>query len=927
MRVEGTVVERFPSRRAMWLLAILALRNGSPIERHNLAGLLWPDSTDTAALHNLRQTLAGLRRSLSPAGNLIETASPRSIFLRATDGVWIDTVEFVQASRETSFSGLERAISLYRGPLLAGCDEPFAREEREYRERTFVESAEKLAVQYASSHEFLAARDLLRRVIAADPYRESAYRALMRLLVESGETAAALDLYRNLRLSLRRDLNAEPDPETTAIYRAIRQGSPTKIEPKPKRDDRLPAPLTALLGRDSEVREGTSLLDRCRLVTLTGVGGVGKTRLAVAVAEAASDHFLDGVRFVDLAPLQEPTQVPSTIASSLGVPEQAGRSMLDTLSEKIRGLNLLIVLDNCEHLTQGVSATLEVLLSSSPGLHVLATSRQSTGVAGEYIWRIPPLSTPGVAGGREALLQSDSVRLFLDRAGQSGVIESQLEAIGSICRRLDGIPLAIELAAARTNVLSPIEIEARLEDRFDLLARSSQTTARHQTLGAAMEWSWDLLTESERRMLMRLCAFRGGWTLEAAEAVSEGENALDLIASLVDRSLVVSTRSSDSMRYTMLETIRQFATEKLRQVPNWEAYFERHRDYFLAWAEEAKMEFSRPNETCWFKRLESDHDNLRAAHDWSHESGQHEEGLKMAVALARFWDTHGHLAEGRARLEYSIERARFVAPMPLVTDARVHAGWMATVQHDFIGARDHYEAALPHFRKMEDQRGTGKVLNCLAVATLYSGDYQRAKGLFHEALEIFEEVKATLGISAILANLGETALAMNDNTAARAYLEQSMATMEVSARQNPETTALTLCGMSLVDFRQNRFEEARINARLSLESFVVASAFVSIPEALSQIGIVASVFREWEKVGQLLGASWALASSLCAPLEDKRAGERERAEAAAIEGLGEAAYRSAYEAGLSLSMEQAIEYALDGDSAERPRINTGKISN
>lgn len=919
------------SRRAMWLLAILAIRRGRPIERQRLAGMVWPESSDAQALHNLRQTLAGLRRSLGTFGQLIETASPRSMFLRETPEVWVDVVEFDHCCEDGSVASLERGARLYRGPFLAGCDEPFARDERDVRERAFVDMAEHLAAHYVSIQNLGAARDMLRQLLSVDPYRESAFRTLMALLSQSGETAAALDLYRGLRSSLRRDLGMEPDPETTGLCRAIRQGSPANTGSKtarPKAEVRMPSALTPLLGRESEVREVTSLIDRCRLVTLTGVGGVGKTRLAIAVAEVIGDHFVDGVRFVDLAPLQDPARVSSAIAASLEIPEPAGRPVLDHLSEKIRDLSLLVVLDNCEHLSQGVAASLEVLLSASPGLHVLATSRQSTGVAGELIWRVPSLPTPQPiqAGTRppgedrfECLASSDSVRLFLDRAGQCGAgalrTEAELEAIGSICRRLDGIPLAIELAAARANVLSAFEIEARLEDRFLLLTRMAGTTARHQTLSATMEWSWDLLTDVERRMLMQLCVFRGGWNLDAAEAVSdlhpEEAGPLDVIARLVDRSMVASSRGPQGIRFTMLETIRQFAASRLRQLPDQGAFYGRHRDYFLELAELAKSKLGEPEETEWFKRLERDHDNLRAAQDWSHASGQHEKGLRLAVALARFWDTHGHLDEGRSRLETSIDQAQTDIPGELLCAAHMHAGWMATVQQDGFAAREHYERALPHYRQNGDRYGTAKVLNGLGVAETHSGDLHRAQNLLREALAIFEDLGVGEAVATVLCNLGDAALTLGENEAARSYLLQSMDSTHGTKKRNSETLGLTFCSLSLVDCRQGMFEEARSSALKALGLFAEAAAFVSVPEALSQMAIVDAAFSNWERVAGLLGASQGLARSQGVPLEEKGAKERLSAEEMARMELGPARFHAAYESGLQMQVEQAIDYALD----------------
>ena len=920
-----------PSRRSLWLLAILALRKGQPLERQRLAGLLWPDSPDSGALHNLRQTLAGLRRSLGTAGKYLATVSPRSIYLELTPEVWVDVLEFDTCAESESLTGLERAIDLYRGPLLGGCDEPFAIEERDLRERSFVAAAERVAAHFASLHDHRKAMEMLRRVIGVSPYRESAFRALMTSLAESGETGAALDLYRTLRLSLRRDLNAEPDPETKGIYRSIRSRLAERADGTRNpatHENRLPTPLTRLLGRKTEVREVCSLLERCRLVTLSGVGGVGKTRLAIAVAETAGDNFLDGARFVDLASLQDSGSVPLAIAAALDIPEQAGRLMLDTLADELRSREFLIVLDNCEHLIQGVGSALETLLSASPALHVLATSRQSIGVGGELVWRVPSLSVPEAeaAGSPDRtayLMQSDSVRVFLDRSVRSPSTDTptaaELEAIGSICRRLDGIPLAIELAAARTNVLSAVEIEARLEDRFTLLAGGSRSLARHQTLRAAIEWSWDLLTETERALLMRLCVFRGGWTLEAAEAVSIGDldeaSVLDIVANLVDRSLVIATRGPDGSRFSMLESIRQFTSERLQETECWDRTFDRHRDYFLGWAEEAKSKQNGPEETIWFKRLETEHDNLRSALSWSHSRRDREKALRMAVALGRFWDTHGHLNEGRALFEMTLALAQESTPPELIARAHLSVGWMATVQRDCTAAIDHFQEALRHFRGVKDEQTTAKVLNCLATATYYDGDTHAARAVFEETLGIFRRLGMKGDAAIVLNNLGDLSLQLGDCDAARVYLEQSIEEGGGIEDGSPERRGLTLCNLSVTDVRQGRFEEARKHAAHALRLFRDAAVVVTIPSALNQMALVGVCFEEWEHVAHLLGASEALAAAQGVPPADSRAEDRDEAIAVTRKALGSARYDIEAARGRRMTMAEAVVCALGGEGA------------
>ncbi len=743
--LDGHSAATFSSRRTAWLLAVLAMRSGQPIARHLLAGMLWPDSSEAGALHNLRQTLVGLRKSLGQAGDLIKTAPPRSLVLEPSPAVWIDVLDFDSGVEDGSMESLKHAIQHYRGPFLDGCEEPFAIEERDLRERRYVEALERIASHHLLLDDHRGAIEYLRRALAAAPYSESVSRSLMTCLAKAGEAAAALETYRSLRRRLRTDLRAEPDSQTTQLYRAIRLNAWQTVDARPTSS--IPTPLNAFLGRRKEIQEVKALLERCRLVTLTGAAGVGKTRLGIAVGDMLRSVFLDGVRFVDLAPVQDASTIPFAIAAALEVQEQSGRTMLETLAAALSELEILIVLDNCEHLTGPIAEMIDQLVAASPRLHFLATSRHSLGVVGELVWRVPSLQTPeaGRRGNvnsparREYLLQTDSVRLFLERSPAREIEPSaaELETIGSICRQLDGIPLAIELAASRMNVLSAVQIESRLKDSFSLLARGNSNQPRHSTMRAAIQWSWDMLPETERSLLMTLSVFRGGCSLEAIEAVlSNDPSSLDLVASLVDRSLL-NTRGQG--QFFMLESIRQFAEERLVESGEAMAAMDKHRDYYLDWAEKGISNLYGPQENQWFSRLENEHDNLRAAFDHCHRQPDKEEALRLSEALSRFWDTHGHLNEGRIRLEQTLALVSDQPVTSLLAGVLAHAGWMAMLQHDCVAAINHYEKALIYLRREGDDRSTAKVLMCLGGANLYAGDFEAPKAQFEEALAIFRK--------------------------------------------------------------------------------------------------------------------------------------------------------------------------------------------
>ncbi len=906
---EGAV--SFPSRKASWLLAILALRNGSPIERQALAAMLWPDSTDPGALHNLRQTLVGLRRALGPAGRLIETIGARSILLRSGPWLWVDAIEFDRAATRGA-DYRERAVENYRAPLLADCDEPFARIERESREQAFLVLAERLGDDHRLAGRHAEAASIARRILAVDPFRESALRGLMASLAAAGGVGAALDEYRKYEQFLRRELGVEPTVETKALVRAIRSettkgvlrnGLPTS---KP-----LPHPMTPLIGRESEVEAIARRLPYCPLMTLTGVGGVGKTRLALATAEAA----FPGAAFVDLATVTDPASITPAVARALSLVEVTDRTSVDAIADRLRTENRLVILDNCEHLREGPAEFLGRLFAQEPGIRVLATSRQPVGVAGEVVWPVAPLAAPEPNATPDEWLGSPAFRLFLERSSAAGNVRSWHEGerrqIASICRRLDGLPLAIELAAARTNVLSVEEIEARLGDRFAILGGGNRSVPRHQTLRATMDWSWGLVGEPERRLLERMSAFRGGATLGAIEA-TVGVPALDLLADLVDRSLVIAQRHPSGSRYTTLETVRQYAAERLKEAGDDEAARIGHAAFFSEWAERETRHPFGEGEGAAFERLERDHDNLRAVLEWYRSTGDREAELRLATRLSRFWDTHGHLSEGRGILERALGGETSGLPPSLVADAHDHAGWMATVQRDCEAARDHYAHALAYFRAVGDKPKIAHNLNCLGGANYYAGDYATAQRQYEEALMLFREAGRLRGAATVLANQGELALKMNDPAKARTCFEASFAESGGPEQGGAEERALTFSGLALTDLRQGRFAEARANALRSLQLFDEAQAIVSVPHAIGLLGVMEASQGGWNRAARLLAAETSLASNFGVPLLDLFETERAEAWTGALLHLGPDGTRAEADLGRSMTRDEAIAFALEG---------------
>ena len=512
-RLGNHSLPRLRTRKEQWLLALLALRGPHAVDRGWLAGTLWPESSESGALGNLRRSLNNLRAALGREAARIVSPTPGSLALTGA-GCEIDVAAFDDALASGDDEALERAVGLYRGPLLEGCLEEWAVPERERREQAYLGARESLAARAAARGEWAEAARHGRAILAADPYRESALRELMEALDSGGDRTEALEAYRGFKRRLREEAAGEPSPETRALFERLR---PNAARPDPARASRrLPHPLTSLIGREGARRAVASALDESRLVTLTGIGGIGKTRLSIAVGGDCAGEDPNGVWFVDLSPLSDPALVPATVAAALGV-RQPGDPQ-EALAAFLEDKSLLLILDNCEHLSQACADLAQALLSRAHGLRMLATSRQPLGLPGETVWPVPPLAVE--SGDAEP---SEAVRLFAERARQSGATGS-LEDVGAliagICRRLDGIPLAIELAATRARSLPLEEIARRLEDRFRLLAATGRAgPVRHQTLRAALDWSHDLLTDEEKTLLRRLSVFAGGWTLDAAEAV------------------------------------------------------------------------------------------------------------------------------------------------------------------------------------------------------------------------------------------------------------------------------------------------------------------------------------------------------------------------------------------------------------------------
>ena len=642
----------------------------------------------------------------------------------------------------------------------------------------------------------------------------------------------------------------------------------------------LPIQLTSFIGREKEIAEVKQLFSETRLLTLTGPGGVGKTRLALQVAADLAGEFSGGVWLVELAALIDAALIPQAVAFNIGIHEQAGRPILATLSDYLQPKRLLLLLDNCEHLLSGCAQVVETLLRTCPHLHVLATSRENLRIGGETVWLVPPLSTPDPRrpSSLGSLMQFEAARLFVERAlamrRTFAVTGENAVAVAQVCQRLDGLPLAIELAAARAKALTVEQIASRLEERSSLVTRSSRTAApRHQTLRATMDWSHKLLSDEERILLRRLAVFVGGFTLEAAEAVCPGADrrldALDLLTQLVDKSFVIAEERGPEVRYRLLETVRQYAREKLLEAGETVEVQRRHRDWCVEFAEWLAQKRWAPDQVVGLDRTETEHDNLRAALMWSLEEGGAEVALRLAGALGWFWYTRGYWNEGRESLRAALSLAAN-SPPAARAKALYWAARLAGRQQDRRTARSLYDESLALYRRLGSKQDIAVLLNDLGLAAQFEGEYDAARAFDEESLAIFRQLNDRHGSGWALLHLSRLALFQGDVETARSNLGESLTIFRELGSKNGIASALRdLGGLAL---HQGDYEAARRHYEESLAIFRELGNKGGMGEMLERLGGLArnqgdyaaarplyeeslAIFRD---LGDRMGVAWTL---------------------------------------------------------------------
>jgi predicted ATPase/class 3 adenylate cyclase len=711
-----------------------------------------------------------------------------------------------------------------------------------------------------------------------------------------------------------------PHPER--LFQLTIDGLPEEF-PAPRsldaRPNNLPAQMSSFIGREEVIRSVEASLEETRLLTLTGPGGTGKTRLALEVAHRQLPSFLDGVWFVDLSAVTDPSVVPTEIAIALEATRDPGASVLQCLEEHLRYRKLLLVLDNFEQVVDAAEVV-EHLLSRSPGLKVMVTSRSVLSVYGEREFPVPPLRLPDPASAEvlEALGHSEAVSLFVERARavrpDFRLTAENALAVAEICERLDGLPLGIELAAVRVNVLTPQAMLPRLEERLSLLTSGPRSLPeRQRTLRGAIDWSYHLLEDPERRLFARLATFSGGGTLEAIEAVCDpdlGASVLDLLGSLVDESLLRRTETpSGEVRFQMLETIREYATERLDAETDAEDVRRRHAEYFLSLATRAEPHLVGAEQKEWLDRFDRDHDNIRAALKWTIQAGEVRAGQEAAAALWRFWHQRGHLAEGRKKLEHLLEAAGGEERTLQRFKALTGAGGLAYWQNDYQATERFYSEALDIARGLDDPRSIAEALFNLSFLDRIRGEDEEGMA----KLRTVHEMATSLGDQQLAADslwiLGNRELREDRPEVGLPMVEDALAIYRDLG--NLFATADSVSGVGSYYRRIGETETARAMQREALEMFVEVGNPTGIAMVLEEIAMIETVEGRHERALRLAGAAAALKDDIGggAPAELMRSGESFEE---SNRNLDPDTARRAWDEGREMGLDKAVAYSLEG---------------
>ena len=920
--------ERWRRRKAAHLVKLLALSPGHALHREQLIDLLWPELDPRAAVNSLHQALHVAREALGADARAKWYLSLKEEVLRlgAKGALWIDVDAFqaaaVAARRSGEPAAYQDALGLYGGELLPEdryAEWAFARRETLHQEH--LQLLLELAAIQERRRDFRTAILTLKQVVEIDPAHEEGHAGLMRLHALSGRRQQALRQYAALRRVLDQELSVQPGPETERLYREIltdRFPGSKGQHSQPVRSrasGNLPAALTSFVGRKRHLAEIKSLLAATRLVTLTGPGGCGKTRLALRAAGELALDFEDGVWLVELASLTDPALVPQATAAAMGVQDRPDTALEEALADHLKARHALIVLDNCEHLLHACARLAEGLLHAVPGVRILATSRESMHVPAEVSWPVPSLTLPPPdipsEAGRFPAGQtqgSEAVQLFIDRAravspGLS-LTDENAAAIARICRRLDGIPLALELAAARAKVLAVGQIAERLDDAVGLLSAGSRTAwSRQQTLKATLDWSHDLLSPDERCLFRRLAVFSGGCSVEAIEDVCShvsgaAPGAFGMLARLVDKSLVQVQDYREIKRYRLLEPVRQYAEVLLSASGEESAVRDAHANWYANYVERAGTEVNGEEQAAWYALLEAEHDNLRSVLKRCLEGGDIDAGLQMASRLWHFWMMRGHFLEGLRWIEQLLggkagnpalrvevllgaaalafrvgetERASSFGSEGLSLSERLADAGNASRAAYILGilawmhgresaAKRFFEQSLGFAQASKIPLAEAAAMNSMAFFAWCGGDYALAEDLLKSALRKLRDVDDDRAARSSFLNLAWTTAIKDEKGDWRMVLEETLAPFREVGRRS--AIGYTLANLGALARSAGDLEKASTCLNEGVLLFRGVHDTAGIAQVLGQLGNLAAAKRDFPAACALLQECLALRRDL-----------------------------------------------------------------
>jgi predicted ATPase/DNA-binding SARP family transcriptional activator len=899
------------------LLAALVTANGRSCSVDELADALWGEAAPASARKLVQVYVSQLRRSLPASVGIVTLGSAYSLELppELLDAARCERLvgEAVAARRDDNpalaASLAEQASELWRGRAYADLRyASFLQPEIERLEELRLAALEeRFEAQLALGRHAETLAEVL-GLAGENPLRERLQQQAMLALYRSGRQSEALELYTALHRRLDEELGLEPGSELRALQRRILQQDPTlDVAAHVDAARSLPEPPNRLVGREAELEALAALLQsrEARLLVLTGAGGSGKTRLALEAARRAASSFANGAALVELAPLRDPQLVLPTIAQVLGIADV--HEPMEALAEALRSQDLLLVVDNAEHVLETAPAFVE-LLARAPRLTMLITSRTVLHLSGERVFPVAPLDVDAA----QALFEERARALQPDFR----LTPANGEAVRELCRRVDGLPLAVELAAARVRALSPQAVLDRLTERLSFLAGGPHDLpARQHTLYETLDWSYELLPTEQRGLLARLSVFRGGATLEAAARVClEGDEsrALDLVESLADASLLIVRHHGDETRYDLLETVRQYAADRLRDMAEEEVTRRRHAAWLIELAERAEPHLRGEEQTLWFTVLETEHDNARAALAHLLSAGEQDAALRLTVLLSRFWYVRGHLTEARRQLDTVLRGAVGLDPH-LLRRAQTAGASITLLQGDYAASEAFAERALDSARRTGETKLIANALSNLGAIVLAGGDEQRAALVLEEAVALARDAGDARITALALNNLGDLSLATGDYRRAGPLFEESHALLR--SLGDTANIARSLFNLGAVDLMLGVNGAAASRFRESLDLARAAQDKEDLAWCLEGFAALSATSGDWQRAASLVGAADTLLRQIGADFKPFERRLHESTVADVRGRLDPAAFHEAMARGASMSLAEALDLAMGASEA------------